>query len=430
MEKRELLRRITVECQRRGLAKVSTSAVDARIATISPRELIRRREGGREAKERFDLIRSHYLVENPLDVMQIDHTPMDLFVVDLNSGTVLGRPVLTICTDVASRVICGFRIGMERPSSVTLQRAFSSAVQPKPAQLDALGITVHWPVFGIPTAVHSDNGSDLTSNAFQSGLIEYGIVHIRRYLGCPEMGGHVERLIGTLNSHLHSLPGTTRSNVADRGARDPRNLACLTLPELRRIVVSYLCNVYHRTRHEGLKDTPLRVWERYWAQHDDAPRLPADMATFDRAFWPFETRKITKYGIRFRHLYYRSRDLQKMRDCGVETVRFRYDPDDLRHIHAEVGQGATVEIPCETRFHQPISFAEHALLRGEADTNTHRWSDADLLRHYQLHDEIISKAKARKKAHRKVANGQRPSSDGALQPSALKWLGQGARDEL
>ena len=190
--------------------------------------------------------------------------------------------------------------------------------------------------------------------------------------------------------------------------RDPRKQAYLTLQDFRRIVASYICNVYHRTRHEGLRDTPLRAWERYWAQYDDAPRLPIDMAAFERAFLPFETRKITKHGLRFRHLYYGSRDLQKMRDCGVQSVRFHYDPDDLRQIHVETGQGASVSVPCETRFHQPISFAEHALLRGEAETNTHRWSDADLLRHYQLHDEIIGKARANKKAHGKIAKGQRP----------------------
>lgn len=424
----ELARRVHVEFQKRGLSPVFRKALKARLNTIEPRKLVKKREGASVAREQFEMIHAHYSVGRPLAVMQIDHTVLDAMAIAPETGKVLGRPTLTFCIDVYSRVICGFLIGFERPSAKVLMRVFSQAVRPKSELLEALRVQSTWPVFGIPEAVHSDNGSDLTSNAFTTGLANFGINHFRRPLRRPNWGGHVERYIRTNNSLVHSIPGTTRSNVKERGPLDPKKQACLSLDDLRRLVVSYICDVYHKTDHSSLGEPPLRRWQRYWEQIGEQPRLPTDIVAFDRHFLPFETRKIREYGLRFKHLYYRSPALQKMRDCGVRSVRFKYDPDDVRQLYVEGNYGAFETVPCERRFHRRISFAEHALLRDRADTNTNRWSDADLLRHYQLRDDIVSKAKRRKRDHQKVDEAIRVSSRGALRPDALNFMGsKGAR---
>ena len=424
----EVVRRIFVELQNRGLPPLSRNTIAARLNSISPREIVKRRKGARAAREQFELVKQRYTVERPLAVMQIDHTKLDVFAVCTMTNKVIGRPVLTICLDVFSRVVCGFQIGLEPPSAKVLMCAFSIAVRPKPALLEKLGIQAKWPVYGLPDAVHSDNGGDLTSNAFTSGLEEYGINHIRRPIGQPNWGGHVERFFHTINSVIHNLPGTTRSNVIDRGQRDPRKLACLTLPELRQLVASYICDVYHKTYHSSLGEPPLRRWERYWNQESEQPRLPQDMEMFERHFLPYETRKITRYGLRFKHLYYRSADLQKMRDCGMTSVRFKYDPDDVRQIYVGGNHGAFVTVPCEQHFHQSISFAEYAQLRDSADTNTNRWSDADLLRHYQMRDQIIGTAKRRHASKKRAGQGARVSSAGSMRPVALNWVTSGRND--
>ena len=144
-------------------------------------------------------------------------------------------------------------------------------------------------------------------------------------------------------------------------------------------MASYICDVYHKADHSSLGEPPLRRWQRYWDQLGEQPRLPNDLETFDRHFLPFEARKIAKYGLRFKHLYYRSKALQKMRDCGVKSVRFKYDPDDVRQIYVEGNYDAFEAIPCEKQFHGPVSFAEHEIMRDRADTNTNRWSDADFI---------------------------------------------------
>lgn len=59
---------------------------------------------------------------NPLDVCQIDHTPADINFVEVvdGAGVFVGRPYLTIVTDVASRVILGFCLTLEKPSILSV----------------------------------------------------------------------------------------------------------------------------------------------------------------------------------------------------------------------------------------------------------------------------------------------------------------------
>jgi hypothetical protein len=52
----------------------------------------------------------------------------------------------------------------------------------------------------------------------------------------PRFGGHIERLMGTLMTRVHALPGTTGSNVAARGNYPSEARAILTLCEFERIL--------------------------------------------------------------------------------------------------------------------------------------------------------------------------------------------------
>ena len=49
---------------------------------------------------------------------------------------------------------------------------------------------------------------------------QYGIALDYRPIQQPHMGGHIERLLGTLMRALHALPGATFSNAQQRGHYD------------------------------------------------------------------------------------------------------------------------------------------------------------------------------------------------------------------
>ena len=85
---------------------------------------------------------------------------------------------------------------------------------------------------GKPLRVGVDNGAEFHSQAFERGCAQHGIAIEWRPPGRPHFGGVVERVIGTLMGLVHGLPGTTFSNVGQRGSYDSDKAACLTLEEV------------------------------------------------------------------------------------------------------------------------------------------------------------------------------------------------------
>jgi putative transposase len=173
----------------------------------------------------------------PLELFQIDHTPVDVIVVDEQDRLPVGRP-WALVIDVGSRVAAGFCVSIDDPSTLSVARALTHAVTPKDKWLFERGVDVEWPVAGIPKALHLDNAKEFESSALVRGCQEYGIELKYRPPGRPHFGGHVERLIGTMMGAVHLLPGTTFSNVRQKGECKSETAASLTLAELERWLVS------------------------------------------------------------------------------------------------------------------------------------------------------------------------------------------------
>ena len=73
---------------------------------------------------------------------------------------------------------------------------------------------------------------------------------------------NARRLIGTMMGKVHLLPGTTFSNIAERGDIDPEKTAAMTIDELETWLVHAITGVYHSTVHRALGVTPNVAWQR------------------------------------------------------------------------------------------------------------------------------------------------------------------------
>ena len=91
--------------------------------------------------------------------------------------------------DVATRVIVGFYVSLEAPSSTSVALCLTQAVLPKESWLAQRGLDCSWPVWGLPRALHSDNGADFTAAALRRGCAMHGIELILRPLARPHFGG-------------------------------------------------------------------------------------------------------------------------------------------------------------------------------------------------------------------------------------------------
>ncbi len=125
-----------------------------------------------------------------LQVIQIDHTRVDLFMVDAVHRRPIQRPWLTLAIDVASRMKAGFYLSLEAPS-VSVALAIHHAVTPKAHWLATHGTDFERPVAVLPDFVHVDNSREFRARALERGATEHGIELIHRPVATPHYGGHI-----------------------------------------------------------------------------------------------------------------------------------------------------------------------------------------------------------------------------------------------
>lgn len=257
-----LHRIVAGRCAAAGAQTPSTRAVQSRVRDRDQTWLTRRRQGPKAARALRLLTGAHPGASMPWERVQIDSTPCDIRLVREADRTVIGRPNFTVAVDVYSRVIPGFSVSLEAASTVTVATCLAHACLPKdewPAKRDLGG--VHWPVYGKPCTLEYDQGPENEARGIQRGLRRQGIASKVRAKGHPEQHGTIERLIGTMMRIVHGLRGTTFSNINERGETEPEKRACLTLPELER-VLALAIDTYNHTTHDGVGERPM---DRYLA---------------------------------------------------------------------------------------------------------------------------------------------------------------------
>ena len=84
-----------------------------RVEAVDASTALRRREGAKKAREKLrPLSISSLQPQRPMDLMQIDHTLVDVVVVDREDRQPIGRPWLTLAIDVKTRMVAGFHVSL------------------------------------------------------------------------------------------------------------------------------------------------------------------------------------------------------------------------------------------------------------------------------------------------------------------------------
>ncbi|MEP9389907.1 Mu transposase C-terminal domain-containing protein [Mesorhizobium sp. KR9-304] len=365
-QKRRIIRlveEIQLRCKKAGLVAPSAKTIRRRLETIRAEEVARRREGPRSSSaRRLTSAAGHGPISNrPLDIVQIDHTPVDIILVDEISRMPVGRPWLTVAIDVYSRCITGFLVSFEAPSATSVGLCLAHTGVDKRAYLDGLGLDTEWPIAGVPRLLHLDNAAEFHGEALARGCQQHGIDLEYRPKGQPHFGGVIERLIGTLMGLIHDLPGTTFSNPAERGTYDSDAAAVLTLSELEHWLALAITGRYHHEVHEGIMEPPLVRWKCGITEHGD-PRAVSNGREFLVDFLPVVRRTIQRDGLTLDHITYYSDVLRPWianRDRH-RSFLIRRDPRDLSQIFVLEPDGRSyVTVPCRRLERPGISLFEH-----------------------------------------------------------------------
>ncbi len=356
------------QCRMLGLQAPAANTVRARVRAIRP-ETVRQRREGPAAAQTLRAAPGHTPEASaPFEVFQIDHTPVDLIVVDAYQRLPIGRPYLTVAIDVFSRCIAGFCLTLDPPSATSVGLCLTHAAMPKQAWLERIGAQVSWPIQGKPQRLYVDNAKEFHSEALHKGCDQHGIVLTHRPVARPHFGGVVERVLGTLMAMVHELPGTTFSNIQARGAYDAEGMAALTLAELETWLALAIAGKYHQEIHATLRQSPM---QRFAAGLTAPPAPLSDPKAFLVDFLPLVRRRIQRRGFVIDHIAYFSDALRPWIAARETAPPFliRRDPRDLSRIWVlEPGAHFYVEVPYLAVEHPAITVWEHrqALARLQA----------------------------------------------------------------
>lgn len=274
-------------------------------------------------------------VSSILERVEIDHTPIDLIVIDKNTWLPLGRPWLTLAIDKYSRMVVGFYITFNAPSSHSVLQCLKQMILPKDEWLAKFpNIKGKWPAYGIPQLIATDNGMDLHSDAFKNSCFEMGITILYCPAAHPETKGSVERMFRSINQGLiHRLPGTVFTGVDERGDYPSEEKACIDMKTLVRLITEWIVDTYNVSFHRGIGTTPLLKWME--SAEKCMIELPVYPQSLDVITGIPAKRTIFHYGIELDGLHYNSKILQEIRRRAGENiqVQLKFYMDDVGYIH-------------------------------------------------------------------------------------------------
>ncbi|MHB8743103.1 MAG: Mu transposase C-terminal domain-containing protein [Sulfuricaulis sp.] len=337
---------LEVKCTDGGYRVPSKQTIEQRIQARRPVELAQA-SGHADLIKGTRLIRGRSSGRRPLDVVQIDFTIADIIIVDDKYRRPIGRPLLGLAIDVATRCVTGAWLFLEPPNHFTSGWMVAHSILPKTGILRALGLEQFPnPCYGRMVKVFVDGGFRI--KAFIDACRRANIEIAFRTPGECQQGGIIERLIGTVLNELHMLHGTTYADplTRRRAKIDPSKLARYTLSEAMQYLYSQLY-IYHHSKHGGLKQRyPIDGWQAAFTHNGTVlpPSLPMDPSTFFIPFLWHKPTTIHRDGIYLERHWYRSEELRDWVGARVTTYYHKNHPEIC---YPEIQKGRFLDIPRE-----------------------------------------------------------------------------------
>lgn len=407
-----VINKINIECKNRGITAPSKNTIRNRIHKLSEYDVLKKQGNRSTARTKFEPVPGSFKAEYPMQLIQIDHTPVDLILVDDDTREPIGRPYITVAIDVYSRMIVGYYLTLSPPSSTSVALCITNTVLPKDRTLLELDIDAEWNVWGFPETIHVDNGADFRAEALRTAGLAHGINIEFRPVGKSNFGGHVERVIGTLMEAVHEIPGTTFSSIQKRQEYDSDKNSSMTFQEFERWLVTFITKIYHKRKHEGIGMSPEQLWEKGIFGEESSVGLlpkPSDSVSVTIDFLPIFHRTIQKNGVNIEGLNYYDHLLRSkinMMDEGTNKKKkfiFKRDPRDIKYVwfyddHLQ----EYFKINVADQNMPNMTLWEYELIKkrfhedGKTQINTEQIIEA----HEELHQQIEDSTKKSKKARR------------------------------
>lgn len=369
----KVIETVMAECDHLKIEPPHENSIRRRIQALNEYDVVKARLGKKAANDRFGASAGSFPnADYPLAFVQIDHTPLDIEIVDEEYREAIGTPFLTLAIDVFSRMVVGYHLSLEAPSATSVAMSVSSCVLSKKKKLIELDIDADWHVEGLMDTIHTDNGPDFRTNHLSRACLKHGINWEYRPIGGAKYGGTIERLLGIVNLQMHILDGTKFSNVQAKGTYDSAKHACMTLKELEYYIVYWITKIYHHKRHSKIEMSPFQKWEEgIWGTKTTAgtglKERVKDEDTFFIDFLPEFEATIQRTGVQKDKLFYFADCLRIWVNSSdpedkkkKRKFSFKRDPRDISLIwFYEPNSNTYFKVPTVKREIPPFSIYEY-----------------------------------------------------------------------
>ena len=179
----------------------------------------------------------------------LDATVCDIYLVN-DTGSLVGRPILTACVDAYSGLCCGYSLSWEG-GVYSLRGLMLNIIADKVDWCGRFGISIQkedWDCDMLPATFITDMGSEYTSENFEQ-IAELGVTVVNLPSYRPELKGLIEKFFDLIQEsykkHLKGK-GVIEPDYQERGAHDYRKDACLTMADFEKIILH--CIIYYNSQ--------------------------------------------------------------------------------------------------------------------------------------------------------------------------------------
>lgn len=274
----------------------------------------------------------------------LDATICDIYLIN-SSGMIVGRPILTTCVDAYSGLCCGYSLSWEG-GVYSLRSLMLNVIADKKQWCKRFGIEIDkedWNCDRLPATLITDMGKEYVSDTFEQ-ISDLGVTVINLPPYRPELKGAVEKFFDVIQNlykpHLKGK-GVIEPDFQERGTRDYRKDACLTMAEFEKIVIR--CIIHYNTKiikenfpytenmlAEKIKPYSNCIWN-YGLEQMGANLIKTDYNTLILTLLPRATGKFNRKGLVVNKLHYKNEDYtEKYLSGGVVTAA--YNPEDVTEI--------------------------------------------------------------------------------------------------
>lgn len=365
------------------LKSVCEKTFGNRINARPKEEIMIARLGREAARHYFKMIKGHLPAEHPLDVVEIDHTPMNLYVIDDRAYLPLGRPWLTAIKDRYSGVLLGFYISFQATGLQSVLGCIKHSLSSHHLAY-ALWPDIEnpWPSFGLGATYLSDRGSDFTTRRYQLIIRELGADYEYCQKRTPWLKGSIERFFLTVEqTFFETIPGKTFANLQLRGDYKSEKDAVIRFSTLVYLLHKWAADFHNIFPNVRSQARPLDLWMDGIGVAP--PPYPKSPDALNVILGIRHTGTLSHEGIRHAWMTYADDQLNDlMRDLGKGVkVDFVVNPDNLGAIHVVDPRSKAYFRVANTRpdYAEGLSSFQHSYLRKEARIRLKKETAVDTL---------------------------------------------------